>query len=97
MSDPFTTNPDGWVTGSIPDAEDYAVAYYAFIKSAEPGKPDHLQVWAAVDAIWQRAVAQGRQLVAIEAEHKDLILAQRSAETHDSDHLSDGAWVDNGG
>ena len=68
-TDPFKVNADGWVTGSIPDAQDYAIAYAAFVRSADPGKPDFYRVRDAVDAIWQRAVAQGRLLVAVEAEH----------------------------
>lgn len=66
-ADIFKVNPDGWTTGSIPDAVDYATAYQAFGESE--GKPDFYRLRDAIDAIWQRAVASGRELVALEAEH----------------------------
>jgi hypothetical protein len=67
MSDHYKVNPDGWVTGSIPHTEDYVIALAAFQEAN--GMPEHIRVRHAIDAIWQRAVAEGRRLVAIEAEH----------------------------
>jgi hypothetical protein len=67
MSDHLKVNPDGWVTGSLAGTEDYVAAFVAF-KAAE-GMPDDVRIRRAVDAVWQRAVAEGRRLVAIEAEH----------------------------